>query len=96
VPDVRQHPVAGGLRGEWVFRDIKTPFDGATVYLNRWWLMKGGKGVFYAPSLRTDPRSYSPQCNTQESIVRGMKERKTWSEFDIEFVEVAYVPRREY
>ena len=77
------------MNGEFVFVDIKTPFEGAVVKMNRWWHMKDGKGVFY----RSNPKSQylAPQCNQQETVVRALNKKDTWKEFDVELVPVAYV-----
>jgi hypothetical protein len=81
------------LSGEFVLRDIKTPFEGARVRMNTWWHMKDGKGVFYR-RLPKDRHLY-PQCNMQEAVVRKIGEKEPWKDFDVEFVEVSYMPQED-
>lgn len=76
--------------GEFITRDVRAPFDGAVVQNNTWWMMKDGHGVFY----RSTPKSRHlyPQCNAQEAIVRMMHKKPQYEGFDVEFLEVSYLP----
>ena len=88
--DERKHPVKDSSFGEWVFRDIRTPFEGALVQLDTWWHTKGGKGVFHRS--RPRDRQLHPQCNMNEKVVRQINKKEAWAEFDVEFVAISYVP----
>lgn len=81
------------MKGELIFRDIKTPFEGAVVRMNNWWHTKDGKGVFY----KAHPKSKEVrgQYNHNESVTRSIGKRLGY-DFDIEFVPVAYVPEDAY
>jgi hypothetical protein len=76
-------------------RDVTTPFEGAEVYLNRWWACKDGlktQALFYQDKF--------PQCNKQEHLLRWhCREDQTIlpPEYNPQpvFIEVAYVPKRD-
>lgn len=44
-----------------------TPFDGAYVYANRWWIVRDGCVLFFC--------KFAPQCNPNKEITERLRDR---------------------
>lgn len=52
--------------------EVKTPRDGSTVLLNRWWVLDGD----FVLGFKTKDGFLVPQCNKYESVLDNMVKRK--------------------
>ena len=50
-------------------KEISTPRHGATVYVDRWWVVHPQKGVMFYKT------KHSPQCNESECVARRWAEK---------------------
>jgi len=66
------------------FSPEPTPFSGAEVLTDRWWIVHPEKGL---PLFR----GWSPQCNSSERVARTIAEMYPWAE--VRFLPVAYIRR---
>ena len=58
------------------------PFEGAVVYMNRWWIVVDENILLY--------KKYSPQCNKDRRVVeKGLQ--KLYPGSEVKFLEVVYL-----
>jgi len=60
----------------------QTPFEGAQVMINRYWVVEDGCILFW--------NKYSPQCNSNERIAQDIQKR-LYPEGSVKFLPVVYV-----
>lgn len=65
---------------------LTTPFDGARVMLNRWWVVTPDRKVMFF-------RGFAPQCNSEESIAKrlAVKDGMYPHPCSVEFIPLAFV-----
>jgi hypothetical protein len=61
-----------------------TPFEGAYVMLDRYWVVEDGCILFW--------NKYSAQCNSQERIAQDIQKR-IYPEGSVRFLPIVYVER---
>lgn len=63
-------------------QDAITPFDGAIVYKDRWWIIENGNILLY--------RGVSPQCNRDKRVVEKSLQ-KLYPGSEVKFLETVYL-----
>lgn len=58
------------------------PFEGAVVYMNRYWIVQDGNILLY--------KGRSPQCNHQKVVVEKSLQ-KLYPNSEVKFLEVVYL-----
>lgn len=70
------------------YRDIVTPFNGAIVMMDYWWLCKNGD-----PRMAAFYKKVYPQCHHKCFVVKNHEFSKDENLVPV-FIKIAYCPRR--